>query len=131
MSLKQIKRKIKSILLFLITFMILAIALLYNQIDHIFNRRKGNIRYLYNYFPVNFNSSDDLGLQKNSLNGLEIQTNNDNKAKLKIIASKNGIRYYYEHCPGINRIREENMIFFDSEMEAEEAGYTIANNCEK
>lgn len=47
-----------------------------------------------------------------------------------VAASRNGTRYYYPWCGGINRIKEANKIWFESEKEAEAAGYSIASGCE-
>lgn len=45
-------------------------------------------------------------------------------------ASRNGTRYYYNHCSGKNRIKEENLIYFNSANEAEDSGYSLAKACE-
>ncbi len=47
----------------------------------------------------------------------------------QIVASKNGTRYYYSHCTGINRIKEENKVYFQSKEEAEARGLTLASAC--
>jgi len=46
-----------------------------------------------------------------------------------IVASKNGTKYHYSHCPGAKQIKEENKISFNSPHEAEGAGYALAANC--
>ena len=46
------------------------------------------------------------------------------------IASQNGARYYNEGCGGLSRIREENRIYFNSEQEAQNNGYSRAVNCD-
>ncbi|MFA6416030.1 MAG: hypothetical protein WCW56_00910 [Candidatus Paceibacterota bacterium] len=48
----------------------------------------------------------------------------------RLVASKNGTRYYYEHCSGVKRIKETNKIYFDSEGEAMARGLTLAANCQ-
>ena len=45
------------------------------------------------------------------------------------VASKNGTRYYLPECSGVNRIKEENRIWFANEEEALAEGYTPAKNC--
>lgn len=61
-------------------------------------------------------------------------TNIEN-AKLKIensisvVASKNGTKYHYSHCPGAKQIKEENKIVFKTPEAAVAAGYTLAANC--
>ncbi|TSC68147.1 MAG: hypothetical protein G01um101466_540 [Parcubacteria group bacterium Gr01-1014_66] len=47
-----------------------------------------------------------------------------------VAASRNGKRYYYPWCAGLNRVKEANKIWFDSEKAAEAAGLTIASGCE-
>jgi hypothetical protein len=47
----------------------------------------------------------------------------------KIIASKNGKRYYYQSCNGVNRIKPENRIYFDTKEQAEAKGLTLASGC--
>ena len=47
----------------------------------------------------------------------------------KIVASKNGTRYYYLNCSGVGRINEANKVYFSSEAEAEAVGLTLAANC--
>lgn len=46
-----------------------------------------------------------------------------------VYASKNGKRYYYEHCGGLKRIKPENLISFSTIAEAEGRGYTLASGC--
>ncbi len=44
-------------------------------------------------------------------------------------ASKSGKIYYPAGCAGINRIKVENRIYFATEKEAEEKGYTRSASC--
>ena len=46
-----------------------------------------------------------------------------------VYASKNGKKYYYSNCSGLNRIKEENKVSFDSSDDAESQGYTLASGC--
>lgn len=46
-----------------------------------------------------------------------------------IVASKNGTRYYYVWCSGVSRIADKNKVFFSSESEARQKGYTLASGC--
>ena len=50
-------------------------------------------------------------------------------SKDNIVASKNGAKYYLSTCSGVKRIKEENKVFFNSETDAINAGYTKASNC--
>jgi len=47
----------------------------------------------------------------------------------QIVASKNGQRYYYPNCSGINRIKPENRIYFENKKQAEDKGLTLASGC--
>jgi hypothetical protein len=59
-----------------------------------------------------------------------LNTTIDTKSQIgKIIASKNGKRYYYESCTGVNRIKPENRIYFDTKEQAEAKGLTLASGC--
>lgn len=49
----------------------------------------------------------------------------------KIGASSGGTRYYYPHCSGLARIKPENRLYFDTSEEAENAGFSLAENCKK
>jgi len=44
-------------------------------------------------------------------------------------ASINGTKYYPASCSSSNRIKAGNRIWFNSEIEAKEAGYEIAKSC--
>jgi len=46
-----------------------------------------------------------------------------------IVASKNGTKWHFTHCPGAKQISEKNKVTFDSVVDAENAGYTRALNC--
>lgn len=51
------------------------------------------------------------------------------KGEGSYVASKNGKKYYPLTCSGVNRIKEENKIYFKTQAEAEAAGYSKAANC--
>ncbi len=46
-----------------------------------------------------------------------------------VYASKNGKKYYYSGCSGLNRILEANKISFASALAAEASGYSLASGC--
>jgi len=50
-------------------------------------------------------------------------------AKGLLVASKNGTKYHFPWCAGASQITAINKIWFDSYMEAQQAGYTAASNC--
>jgi DNA/RNA endonuclease YhcR with UshA esterase domain len=51
------------------------------------------------------------------------------KIERKYVASKNGTKYHHPWCPGAQRMKEENKIWFDTKEDAEKAGYGPAANC--
>jgi hypothetical protein len=48
----------------------------------------------------------------------------------RIVASKNGERFYTPGCSGIDRILPENRIYFSSQEEAEASGRSLAKACQ-
>jgi hypothetical protein len=46
-----------------------------------------------------------------------------------IFASKNGSTYYTPGCASGNRVKIENRVYFDSESDAEDQGYTRSKLC--
>lgn len=71
--------------------------------------------------PAQTISSDQIKVGENS----EIVTQKN------YVASKNGKNYYPVNCKGANRIKQENMIWFGSEEEAEASGYTFSSTCKQ
>jgi hypothetical protein len=119
MSLEQNHKKIKSLIQFLIIILSISISYKYSVIYRFYNSR-GLIEVQKNHFTVDFS-----GQVSNP------SDNNDNvSVTFYIAASKNGTKYYYEGCSGLNRINSENLVYFDSEPSAEEKGYELAKNCE-
>ncbi len=45
------------------------------------------------------------------------------------VASKTGEKYYPAGCSGINRIKPENRVYFSSEQDAQDKGYTRTSTC--
>lgn len=54
----------------------------------------------------------------------------ENSSEFSILASKNGTKWYFAHCSGANRIKEENKIYFSSIEEAENRGLEKATGCD-
>lgn len=73
--------------------------------------------------PLTITSSSSIKL----LAAATMPTISDNK----IVASKKGTKYHFPWCSGAKSIKAENRITFDSEAEAQAAGYTLAANCAK
>ena len=58
-------------------------------------------------------------------------SNSPKKLDTRVVASKNSDKYHYTWCAGSNKIKEENRVWFNSDKEAEDKGYTLAGNCTK
>ena len=54
---------------------------------------------------------------------------NTQNLQASVVASVNSDKYHYQWCTGAGRIKEINKIYFQSAQEAENAGFTLANNC--
>ena len=46
-----------------------------------------------------------------------------------VLASKSGKKYYYPWCTGVDRIKEENKVWFTTIEDAKKAGLTPASGC--
>jgi hypothetical protein len=66
---------------------------------------------------------DRLSLISDNTNGGE------NDSDFKIFGSKNGSTYYTKGCTSGNRVKEENRVYFESETDAEDEGYTRSKLC--
>ncbi len=108
-TLKKINIELKgsAFLSIIITFIILNIYILYKIINNDFLAKEYDFKYEYSNFSSNTISSNT----KNHF----------------IYASKRGTKYYYYYCKA--NIKEENKIFFDTDIKAQNAGYTLAKTC--
>lgn len=57
------------------------------------------------------------------------QENTKTQEKGIVVASKSGKKYYYPWCSGVDRIKEENKVWFNSIEEAKARGLTPASGC--
>ena len=48
----------------------------------------------------------------------------------RVVVSKSGKVYHYTWCSGAKRIKLENQVWFENESLAQQAGYTLAGNCQ-
>lgn len=77
-------------------------------------------------------NSSPLNLSSNSSNILNKGTNPSNtttSSKKGYIASKIGSKYYPIDCSAGEKLKESNKIYFSTEKEAIEAGYTRSSSC--
>ena len=52
------------------------------------------------------------------------------KIDTRVVGSKNSDKYHYSWCSGGKRIKPENQVWFENESFAQQAGYTLAGNCQ-
>ena len=50
---------------------------------------------------------------------------------LRVVASKASStkKYHFTWCPGAKQIKEANKLWFETDIAAQQAGYTLAGNC--
>lgn len=75
------------------------------------------------------NNSALVTVSTQSLIDIKTYNNSSSSSGIKVVASKSGSKYHLESCPGARTIKAENLIVFNSEVEAKAAGYTPAVNC--
>jgi len=123
-SLKQITKKIKGFYHSYIKNMIWVWIVVLSLINS----------YILGFISEHNNKFDQLKITQDSnlviKNNFEDKIDNKNLKKGSIVASKNGTKYYFLHCSGIGRIKEENKIYFSTENEAKNENYEIASGCE-
>jgi hypothetical protein len=124
MSLKQNHQKIKSFYPVLNILIVTLILMLGSSFLYLYEilYYKDDIKYYFNAFEV-----PNLEVKHTKEEGINDFLLPDGE----IVASKNGTKYYYQGCSGLNRIKQENRVYFSDFRVAEEAGYELAKNCEK
>ena len=70
-------------------------------------------------------------VQKPKIEHISLQILDSSNVSKPIIVSKNGQKYYFSWCSGVNRIKSENMAYFSDENEAKAAGYELSKTCKK
>lgn len=84
---------------------------------------------------INLNSFDDgsNSAEAAQLDKIDADKNINKLIKQKVeknfVASKNGTKYYFPWCSGVDKIKEENKIWFASKEDAKQKGYTPAKGC--
>ena len=50
----------------------------------------------------------------------------------RVVASKASTtkKYHFTWCPGAKQIKEANKLWFETDVSAQKAGYTLASNCQ-
>jgi len=82
----------------------------------------------------NYNQSDELLKivhdESFEITVDDLKKHSESSVGGEIVASKNGTKYYFPWCAGVNRIKEENKIYFSTEEQARGEGYDLAANCD-
>lgn len=96
------------------------------------NALESNLSEIQVVYPDAIAVKSDTKLEE--VSPTDMSPSNNKEANLdtgKIVASKNGKRYYYPNCGGINRIKLENRIYFETKEQAEAKGLTLASGCKE
>ena len=59
----------------------------------------------------------------------QLKENNINTSGKNFFASNRGKKYYSLGCSAGKTIKQENRVYFDTALEAEQAGYTLSTSC--
>ena len=88
--------------------------------------------------PIKIEQGSVLEIQNKQNANMRIDANDTNrgesgdlKVDFRVVVSKNGTKYHFSWCPSALRIKPENQIWFNTEQEAIDTGYTLAGNCTK
>lgn len=74
-------------------------------------------------YPPLVGSYDEMAGERDVVSSIGQNTD------MQLVGSKNGTKYYKTTCAGVDRINEENKVYFSTIEEAEGAGYEPASNC--
>ena len=120
-------KKIEGLLLIMSAILIGGSAYLIGNM----NALESNLSEIQIVYPDNIAINEDVQIEESQSQKSTTQSNDmkSDSATGKIVASKNGKRYYYPNCGGINRIKPENRIYFDTKEQAESKGLTLASGC--
>jgi len=121
-------KHIKSLLLIMSAILIGGSAYLIGNM----NALESNLSEIQIVYPDAIAIKSDTKVEE--INSTEVSSANNQETNLatgNIVASKNGKRYYYPNCGGINRIKPENRIYFETKEQAEAKGLTLASGCKE
>jgi hypothetical protein len=96
------------------------------------NALESNLSEIQIVYPDAIAIKSDTKVEE--IKSTEVSPSNNKETNLatgNIVASKNGKRYYYPNCGGINRIKPENRIYFETKEQAEAKGLTLASGCKE
>ena len=138
MSIHPILEKIKGFILqieseaYLMILIIILVGLAGFGLGKLSNAGEGKAVIIQTGSAQNL-QSDSVNTPENTASVIGAVTENPNTNNLNpsnIIASKNGTKYYFSYCSGVGRIQDQNKVYFTSEQEALDAGYTKASGCQ-
>jgi hypothetical protein len=91
----------------------------------------GVVSYLLGQSSVTTANRSNSGLHNQAgIVFIDAPKQEDIIGEVPVVASSGGTKYHKLDCPGADRIKESNKIFFDSPEQARAAGYTPAANCD-
>lgn len=76
-------------------------------------------------------STSDSGREQSTEKKQELKNAEPTKKQGQFVGSVNGNKYHLPNCPSAKKIMPQNQIWFDSEEEAQKAGYVKCGNCGK
>lgn len=131
-KIKQILESDKGRVILIITIVILT-SLASFGLGRVSKSKESNgLRVLYKELSEDTTSvttSNGLNLSSNTQNELNIAKFQEG-AKKGFVASKIGNKYYPIDCSAANNLKESNKIYFSTEKEAINAGYTKSASCD-
>ncbi len=101
----------------------------------------GSREWFLGYLPTGYGKSSGKLLQaapepkeqQNSLDYVPVLKTKQPVAiagSLKVLGNKNSRLYHLSHCPGFSQVGEKNRRWFESEKQAQDAGFRLAKNCQ-
>ncbi|OPL12036.1 MAG: hypothetical protein AVO34_02150 [Firmicutes bacterium ML8_F2] len=81
--------------------------------------------------PIVIQNPSASVIQASKFDSGENATEDTTKEQGKLVGSVNSSKYHWPECPWAKKIAPQNQIWFDSEAEAQTAGYAPCGNFEK
>lgn len=91
------------------------------------------ILYMFSLFVIGYIEGINK-LDKDKIKVLEKEVDRQivftkKEEKGSVVASKSGKKYYFHWCSGVNRIKKENRVYFETELDAQSRGLTLSSTC--
>lgn len=79
---------------------------------------------------ISFGLGFMAGREPNGINTISItESSIASTTSEQVVASRNGTKFYYPWCSGVERISDTNKVWFADALTAIKSGYSIATNC--